>query len=894
MKKRSHNSSGRNPQSAHRQLATYRSKRDFEITPEPSGNAARKKSSSGHGGLSFVIQKHAASHLHYDFRLEWNGVLKSWAVAKGPSYYPGDRRLAIEVEDHPLDYGGFEGIIPKGQYGGGTVMVWDRGTWEPVGDAAKGLRDGNLKFTLHGEKLKGDWALVRMKNRVANPSKPNWLLIKEHDGNERGEKDPAITEEAPDSALSGRDMQAIAEAHDAVWNSNHREEHGRSKSRNARSYSAKQSAKLAASIARQLVKLPKERLPSFIKPQLAMLAQSAPATKDRVHEIKLDGYRIQARIEPGGKSPVQLLTRTGLDWTARMKPIAEALRELPVQGALLDGEVVVLKKDGTTSFAQLQAAFQEGTRYPLIYFVFDLLHLDGHNLRNEPLLMRKKILSELLQSLPQDGTIRLSEYVAGAGRIVLEKACALGAEGIISKLAQGEYTSGRSRDWLKLKCHLEQEFVIGGFTHPSNRTHGVGALLLGYYQNGELVYAGRTGTGFTQKTHRMMRDRLDAVQRKTSPFAHKPDGATRGVHWVTPELVAQVAFSNWTADDLVRQAVFKGLREDKPAKSVHREEAKAMSSEGRAEHRSRKSVSHKEKPQAKKSSAVTNSPEPLPVRLTHPTKVLDKDSGLTKEELARYYAAIAPYMLAYIKERPVSIVRCPSGTGKKCFFQKHTNNTLPQDIRSIEVADPKTGEAEPYITLATPENLMELAQLNVLEIHAWGSTDKSLEKPDQIVIDLDPDDAIDWQTLAAAADEVRKRMKAAGLKSFLKTTGGKGLHVVAPVEPEKFWAEVKDFAHQLVLKMESENRSLYLTRMTKAARKGKIYLDYLRNERGATAIAPFSPRARAGAPVALPLKWSELKAGERPVFRVADFPEWKRRLKSDPWKRMQSVRQAIP
>ena len=881
---------------ANRPLAKYRAKRDFALTPEPSGDEQRDEHKSKRHKLAFVIQKHAASRLHYDFRLEWDGVLKSWAVAKGPSYYPGDKRLAIQVEDHPLAYGGFEGVIPKGQYGGGTVMLWDRGTWEPVGDAANGLRNGNLKFVLRGEKLQGHWVLVRMSEKFANQSKPSWLLMKERDGDERKANEVPIVEDEPNSVASGRDIDAIAKAHDAVWNSRASPSKHRNREEDAKVTSIVRRSKFAntssaPNLASQLAHCPKEALSSFVPPQLASPAKFPPIGEEWVHELKLDGYRIQARVQSAGRERTRLLTRTGLDWTHRLSPIADALDAISLQSAQFDGEVVVLARNGTTSFADLQAAFQEGAPFPFTYFIFDLLHLNGHNLRNLPLTKRKEILAKLLSGSPSENTIRISEHMPGDAMTIFDQACRLGAEGIVSKLAQGKYVSGRSNGWLKLKCYREQEFVIGGFTLPSNGTQGVGALLLGYYKNGRLLYAGRTGTGFTQKTHRTMRDRLEAIRSETSPFADVPAEMCRGVHWVRPKLVAQVSFANWTTDNLVRQAAFKGLREDKPPKSIRREEEIAVTPTREKNHADRTRV-QKRNPSAARALTYASALEPFQVRLTHPDKVLDRESGLTKDGLAHYYAAAGPYMLPHIEGRPLSLVRCMNGNGKPCFFQKHANESLTPDLECVDIVDKKTGKPEPYITLSTTQALVELAQLNVLEIHAWGSTNDSLEKPDRIVIDLDPDDAIGWETLAEAAMEVRRQMKAAGLEPFLKTTGGKGLHVVAPIRPEHDWAAVKDFCHRLVLAMEADNPSLYLTRMTKSARKGKIYLDYLRNERGATSIAPLSPRARDGAPVALPLSWSELKLSERPVFRASDFLQWKKRLQRDPWKGM--VKAASP
>src|ERR1700733_8403285 len=577
------------------QLKLYRSMRNFKVTDEPSGSAKAK--SSKKQGLPFVIQKHAASHLHYDFRLGWNGGLKRWAVAKGPSYFTGDKRLAVQVEDHPIDYGGFEGIIPKGQYGGGTVMVWDQGTWEPQAghtDVDEGLRTGSLKFILHGTKMKGKRALIRLVGKAANESKPNWLLIKEHDEFERKQDDAAVTDEEPDSVVTGRSLEEIARNEDHVWNSKetakgdawYRKDAGAAgatevvakevstgtvsggKASPDKGKGAK--VRKAKSVAKELkvpAGAPKEKLPEFITPELALQATTAPSGAGWLHELKLDGYRIQARKD-GDK--VQLLTRTGLDWTHRMKTIATLVGDLPVERAILDGEVVVLAENGTTSFADLQAAFQEGVKKPLSYFVFDLLHLNGHNLRGLPLIERKTLLATLLEGGGE--FVRLSEHLEASGVTIFQKACEMHAEGIVSKRAASKYSSGRGGSWLKLKCVHEQECVIGGFTVPSNGTHGVGALLLGYYDGKKLIYAGRTGTGFTQKTHKVLRDQLEELRAKASSFEKLPAEARSGAIWVQPKLVAQVNFATWTADNLVRQAAFKGLREDKPAKDVRREE----------------------------------------------------------------------------------------------------------------------------------------------------------------------------------------------------------------------------------------------------------------------------------------------------------------------------------
>ncbi|WP_263358110.1 DNA ligase D [Acidicapsa ligni] len=883
-----------------RQLARYQSMRDFSITSEPSGKkrSSIKLADASAGltpaGLPFVIQKHAASHLHYDFRLGWNGVLKSWACAKGPSYYPGHRRLAVQVEDHPMDYGGFEGIIPQGQYGGGTVMLWDQGTWEPQPghtDVDAGLLAGSLKFTLHGTKMKGNWTLVRIGGKAAHEKKPNWLLIKEHDSFERGEKDKPITEEAPDSVVTKRSLDQIAANQDHIWNSKDtaKENVGqRKKQRNNKSENKKVSSPLLSAY-------PKESLPEFIAPQLATQTTNPPSNTGWLNELKLDGYRIQGRLDQG---KVELLTRTGLNWTHRMKAIASEVATLPARSALLDGEIVVLGNDGNTSFADLQAAFQQGEKKPLTYFLFDLLHLNGHNLRNLPLRERKVLLTALLVQSGPD--LRLSEHLNSDAATVFEKACALHAEGIIAKRADAPYTSGRSSSWLKLKCIHEQEFVIGGFTLPARGhagMHGIGALLLGYYDaSKKLIYAGRTGTGFTQKTHILIRSQLEKLRQSGSPFSTPPTEVRQGAIWVKPTLVAQVRFATWTADNLVRQASFQGLREDKSASEVRKEEpalnprpARQLSGSRQASHSAPSLRAAKAAPTKNSSQTASHAP----IRLTHPDKTIDSESMLSKQQLADYYWAIAPHMLPQIIGRPLSLVRCPEGLTKPCFFQKHTSQMLPPGIETIDVPDKKTGELEPYITLSTPDALASLAQIGVLEVHPWGSRNDDLEHPDRIVFDLDPDTAISWRTLADSAIEVKKRLQKLGLESFLKSTGGKGLHVVVPIQPEHDWPTIKQFAHGFVLELEKANPGLYLTKMTKSARVGKIYLDYLRNERGATSVAAFSPRARAGAPVSLPLRWNDLKLEDRPLFHVADYASWKHRLARDPWKLLPSTRQVL-
>ena len=866
------------------QLAKYRSMRDFAATAEPAGDGEKATDA---GTFPFVIQKHAATRLHYDFRLGWRGVLKSWAIAKGPSYVVADKRLAVQVEDHPIEYGGFEGTIPKGQYGGGTVMLWDEGTWEPVGDADEGLRTGRLKFILHGHKLQGHWTLVRMGGKAAKESKPNWLLIKEHDEFERPADAAAITDELPDSVITGRNLEQIATAEDHIWDSRSglaaeerksgtiakkRDKTSSAKKADAKNGSRPRSAKSKPEKTPTIAH-PRESMPGFIAPQLASPSPDPPEGDGWVRELKLDGYRIQARLQHG---QVKLFSRNGLDWTRRMPNIVNAVQKLDAEAAVLDGEVVVLDQKGVSSFAELQAAFDEKQPAALTYFCFDLLHLNGYNLRGAPLTERKALLRSLMEHADED-TLRLSEDLETNGSHILREACRLGAEGILSKRADAKYVSGRSAGWTKTKCIHRQEFVIGGFTLPAKGGDGLGALLLGYNEAKQLRYAGRSGTGFTQKSARALRRQLEDLRQKTSPFHSMPATARKDAHWVKPALVAEIQFSTWTSDGMLRQASFKGLREDKPADDVQREQANPEDAP---------------RPSAKKKEKTTHS---RAVRLTHADKVIDAASGLTKQMLADYYEAVADKMLPYIADRPLSIVRCPDGSTGTCFFQKHFKSGLPAGTGSVDVPDKKTGKVEAYITIATKDALVGMAQMNVLEFHPWGARSGALESPDRLVFDLDPDESIPWEVLAESAAEVRKRLKKLGLESFLKGTGGKGLHIVAPIVAEAHhpWPVIKEFAHAFVRQMEADSPQRYLTKMSKAARKGKIYLDYLRNERGATAVAPYSPRRRAGVPVSVPFAWSVLKADAMPLYATADFSEWLPALGRDPWARLCTIQQKL-
>lgn len=873
-----------------RQLARYREMRDFAVTEEPRGGG-KSRSDNDPDSLPFVIQKHAARQLHYDFRLGWHGVLKSWAVAKGPSYFPGDKRLAVEVEDHPMEYGGFEGTIPKSQYGGGTVMVWDFGHWQPLGDVDKQLEKGDLKFLLNGTKFKGKWVLVRMKK---NPDrdrsdKPNWLLIKEQDEYVQPENATAITDLAPDSALTQRTMEQIAESSDHIWDSGQggglRKPKGQGEVR-LETRKQQSAVKNRAALERLIRSAPIEDIPGFIAPQLAEEARSAPSGRDWVHELKLDGYRIQVHVQAGaqGKGNVakaRLFTRKGLDWSARMPALARDATALGVESAILDGEIVVLDETGRSSFPHLQMAFQNGGQANMVYFAFDLLHLNGRNLRGFPLIKRKEILDRLLSQAGPHPALRFCEHIHANGDVVFAKASQLGAEGIVSKLVTAPYSSGRGSTWRKMKSKMGQEFVIGGFTPVAKTGRGVGSLLLGYYDGGKLLYAGRCGTGFTHELERTLRVRLDALVQKVPSFAALPQEAKQGAIWIKPELVAQVAFAGWTQDDLIRQSSFKSLREDKPATDVIRESALVADAELPA------------KSEVKRANTKVAQQQKFALGITHPKKILDEESGMTKQDLAEYYLAVAEQMLPHIADRPLSVLRCPDGIGKQGFFQKHPSAGLPNGVHTVSIANKKTGKREEYLTLNSAEGLVGMAQIAALEIHPWGSKNDAVDRPDRIVFDLDPDEAVSWRTLADAAGELRLRLKQLKLASFVKSTGGKGLHVVVPIAPEYEWPVIKGLAHRLVLAMEKENSRLYTTNMLKALRKNRIYLDYLRNDREATAIAPFSTRARPGVPVAITLDWKELQDGARPMFHVSDLSSWRQRLRRDPWRGMLESKQKL-
>jgi bifunctional non-homologous end joining protein LigD len=854
-------------------LKTYQAKRKFGVTAEPKGKVARRQCHA------FVIQKHAARALHYDLRLELDGVMKSWAVTRGPSLVSGEKRLAVQVEDHPIDYNKFEGTIPKGEYGGGTVMIWDRGSWQPQDDPHQGLRKGHLSFTLDGEKLHGLWHLVRMHRRRGE-KRDNWLLIKAHDAaaREAGAKD--ILEQKSRSVVSGRSMDEIAKG--APKKATKPKSSNKKKSPSAKT-SGKRARAAAAAILRRTKKFMRAQdkaasrraaLPAFVAPCLATLADKAPQCDNWIHEIKFDGYRLQARLDNG---KVKLLMRRGLDWTAKFPAIAEAVATLPATAALLDGELVVEGDDSVSSFSLLQQDLKDGRHDRMVLYAFDLLHLDGNDLKPQPLHARKQALARLLSKARKHGPLRLSESLTEPGPTLLKHACRMGLEGIVSKLADAAYHSGRGRDWIKTKCSDRQELVVAGFAPSSADAHAVGALVLGYYESGKLRYAGRTGTGFSLASARELYRKLKALKRDTSALQPVPkeERGVRAPIWVSPELVAEVDFHGWTHGDRVRQASFQGLREDKPARQVVRE-VKAMAAKAKAP--------VKRSPPARNAKATVGG-----VALSHPDRVYWQDAGVSKRDLAEFYAQIWKWMRPHVVGRPIALLRCPEGAAGQCFFQKHAAAGIATEHLHLI---PEKGDK--ILSIDDLAGLISLVQAGVLEIHTRGTTADDRERADRLVFDLDPGPGTGWKDVVAAAREVRERLARLKLKSFVKTSGGKGLHVVLPIKPTP-WDKAKDFCHAVAASMAADDPDRYVASATKSKRNKRIFIDYLRNSREATAVAPYSTRARPGAPVSVPVEWSELaglkSAGQ---YTVLNLPARLARLRKDPWTNIGRFRQVLP
>lgn len=823
-------------------LARYQSMRDFEVTAEPSGRDAKVKPSNR---LRFVIQKHAATRLHFDLRLEHKGVFLSWAVTRGPSFDPHDKRLAVEVEDHPLDYGDFEGTIPKGQYGGGTVQLWDRGYWapEPGIDIDKALKKGDLKLVIEGERMHGSWALVRMRDDKPGSKRHNWLLIKHRDEYAvDGNGEAKALEDR--SVASGRTMEEIAAgqgkgpepfmtashaAADAVWQSRE----------NANSTAAA-SPKVAKMKSKPAPKPePAATMPRFVAPQLCKLVDRPAQGAGWGHEVKFDGYRMQLRVESG---KARLFTRKGLDWSEKFKEIVELGAGLP--DSLIDGEVCALDHNGAPDFAALQAAISDQRTADLVFFVFDLLFAKGEDLRGLPLADRKARLKALVEGV--DNRLRYVEHFETGGEAVLQSACRMDLEGIVSKRLDAPYRSGRGDDWIKAKCRAGHEVVIGGYT-----TNGAAfrSLIAGVYRDGRLIHVGRIGSGYgAEKVSRLL-PRLKALETDESPFHEGPRKAAN-VYWVKPELVAEIEYAGFTGDGSLRQASFKGLREDKPAGEVEAEKP-APASKALVE----PTVT------ATKGRAIV-----MGVSLSHPDKPLwpnsaDEDRPVTKLDLARYFEAVGEWMMPHIKGRPCSMIRVPDGIGGEQFFQRHAGKGSSALIDQVEVF----GDHKPYIVFNRIEALAAVAQVGGVELHPWNCRPGEPEVPGRLVFDLDPGEGLGFEAVIEAAREIRDRLEALGLVGFCKTTGGKGLHVVTPLKPTKLnWDAAKAFAREVSAQMAADSPDKYVVKMAKKLRGGRIFLDYLRNDRMSTAVAPLSPRARPGATVSFPLNWTQVRKGLDP------------------------------
>jgi len=796
-------------------LLEYNEKRDFSATAEPEG----REEASGEE-LKFVVHHHLARSDHYDLRLEWNGVLLSWAVPKGPSFNVRDKRLAVRVEDHPLEYRNFEGTIPKGEYGGGTVMIWDEGFWEPLGNVEDGLSEGSLKFTLKGRRLKGNWALVRMKAKEGEAHN-NWLLIKEKD--EFAREDDGIGG-FNTSVRTGRTMEEIEQG---------------------------QNDKFA--------KNPFDRA----NVQLAKLVSSIPEGDDWLFELKYDGYRIMAFVEGGS---VRLVTRNGLDFTSRFWPVASSLLDLAAGRAMvLDGEMVVTDESGKSDFQAIQNYMENPKPHRLVYVVFDLLALDGVDIRNRPLIKRKDTLLSLMRNAP--GNLHYSQHVMGRGEESFRAACELGMEGIVGKKANSIYSGTRNGDWIKLKCDKRQELVIGGYTLSEKKGSGISSLLLGAYDGDELVYVGRAGTGFSEAVVKELLNKFSGIERPVPPFKSAPPArAGEKITWLEPELVAEIKFAEWTKDNLLRQASYKGLRTDKEPKSVKMELTESKVSTGAPE-----------EPETRAEAGGGLIIEG--VKITNPDKLIFEEPKITKADVVSYYAAVSERMLPYVRRRILSIVRCPKGVSESCFYKKHPGPGA-KGIVTIPVAD-KDGNSEEYFYIEDKAGLVFEAQMGTLEFHTWGSSVDELEKPDMIVFDLDPDEGMGLDMVRRGVRDLRDVLTELSLNSYLKTSGGKGYHVVVPLRPAASWNTVHDFARRVAELMEQKWPERYTSNVRKISRKNKIFIDWIRNGRGATSIAPYSIRARKGAAVSMPITWDEL---DSVAPNGINMQEALRRIKQpDPW-----------
>jgi bifunctional non-homologous end joining protein LigD len=790
-------------------LKAYREKRNFDVTPEPAAGGVPNEAAR-----TFVIQKHWATRLHYDFRLELEGTMKSWAVPKGPSFDPADKRMAMHVEDHPISYNTFEGTIPKGNYGAGKVIIWDKGVWIPLEDPHKGYRDGKLKFELRGHKMHGRWTLVRMKGRGDERQEP-WLLIKEKDEHVRPASEFSVVDEMPDSVKTLADRPAVRTA--AV----------------AREPAA--TASEAPSAAGPPAGARKARLPLELQPELATLVDEPPKDAENwIYEIKFDGYRMLTRAE-GGR--VRLLTRNRNDWTRKLGHLAQALEAMDLPDGWYDGEIIMPGDRVPADFQALQGAFDTSRTADIVYYLFDVPYCAGYDLREVPLLERRNVLERIVARKTHD-KVRFSAVFDARPEDVVASACRLGLEGVIAKRKNSAYVPRRSSDWVKLKCVQMQEFVIGGYTDPKGSRTGIGSLLLGVHdKEGRLRYAGNVGTGFNERTLRDLREKLDARGTKNSPFA--PDAEIPGkAHWVKPELICEVAFGEWTRGDRIRHSVFHGLRADKPPKAITREEPKHSAP-------------------VDKPAAAAKVTLPASLRVSNPDRVIDPESGTTKIGLVRYYALVAPLMMEHLKGRPIALVRAPAGIGGELFFQKHAERYKMPGVEQLDQAiDP---DHPRLLEVTSPDGLLSAAQMNVVEFHTWNGVKTAIGKPDRMTFDLDPGEGVGWPQVQEAAQLVRAFLTELGLPGFLKTSGGKGLHVVVPLKKQFDWDTVKDFSQAIVQHLAQTIPQRFVAKSGGSNRVGKIFIDYLRNGFGATTVCAWSARARPGLGISVPVQWEELE-----------------------------------
>lgn len=820
----------------------YSEMRRFEATPEPRPEPRRSHRKSAHCSadtLQFVVQKHAASHLHYDFRLELDGALKSWAIPKGPSLDPLDKRMAIHVEDHPLGYADFEGVIPPGNYGAGTVIVWDRGIWIPSEDAEKGYEQGKLKFELRGSKLRGHWTLVRTR-RYSGKSE-SWLLIKERDDAARDASQFNILEAMPNSVLNTRH-----EPRPTVATARHLK--SKMQSKRSRRASAGEAKRIA--LPAHAFEAPQ---PLSIAPQLATLLKTPPQG-DWLYEVKFDGYRLLSRLRASGD--IHLFTRNGNDWTPKLRSLQHALAQLDLGPVWLDGEIVVSDGNGVPNFQMLQNAFEVGAEQTIHYCVFDILYYHGYDLRASPLRERREFLRKLLPT-STTSPVQFSENFAIPIGQLLRAACRMSLEGVIGKRADSPYTSARSPDWIKLKCNLRQEFVIVGFTDSGANDRSIGALLLGVHtEGGKLRYAGKVGTGFTRQSMLELRRKLVPLTTARAPI-DLAKASVELAHWVKPKLLAQIEFSQWTEGGLIRHASFQGLRDDKPARAIIREEPADADENDTMTTTANSPRSRRAETKISMISGEHNDIKLAGVRISHPERVIDAQSGTTKLQLAQYYSGVANALLPHLRARPVSLVRAPNGVGGELFFQKHMESLRRAAIKELDTA--LLPDHPPLLEIASRNALIGCAQMNVIEFHTWNATTRHIEQPDRMLFDLDPGAGIEWQQMREAASLMRELLDQLQLRSFIKTSGGKGLHIVVPLKPQADWETVKSFSAAVARHMATTLPQIFVAKSGPANRVERIFIDYLRNTRGATTVAAFCARARPGLGISMPFAWDELE-----------------------------------